>query len=126
MATLPLWTAGDAAASPEQDPHGIDQHTKGAKLDAGKLRVGLVLGDFSRALRAVSAVGTFGANKYTDSGWLSVPNGISRYNDAGLRHWLDRMGGEELAPDSGLPHLAHECWNKLAELELKLRAKDGK
>jgi len=36
------------------------------------------------------------------------------------------MGGEELAPDSGLPHLAHECWNKLAELELKLRAKDGK
>jgi len=105
----------------ECDPNGVYQHAPGAKLDAGKLRAGLVLGDFSRALRAVCAVGTFGAGKYTDHGWLSVANGISRYADARARHWLDRMGGEDRAPDSGLLHLAHEAWNLLAELELTLR-----
>jgi hypothetical protein len=82
----------------------------------------LVLGDFSRALAAVADVGTFGASKYTDRGWLSVDKGIERYDDAGVRHYLDRKAGEEYAADSKLLHLAHECWNKLAELELTLRA----
>ena len=76
----------------EKDPNGVNQHAKGAKLDAGKLRAGLVLGDFSRALRAVCAVGTFGANKYTDHGWLSVADGSNRYADAFFRHYLARMG----------------------------------
>ena len=70
----------------EKDPNGMDQHESGAKLDQGKLRPDLVLGGFNRALSAVVAVGTFGANKYTENGWLSVPNGIARYSDAAGRH----------------------------------------
>ena len=110
----------------ETDPNGVHQHAPGAKLDAGKLRVGLVLGNFSRALLAVCAVGTFGANKYTDHGWLSVIDGINRYSDAFFRHYLARMGGEEMAEDSGLLHLAHEAWNALAQLELYLREQEKK
>lgn len=105
----------------ELDPNGTAPHTSGAKLDAGKPRVSLVLGDFSRALTEVANVGTFGANKYIDHGWLDVPNGIERYDDAKLRHYLKRNTGETHDPDSGLLHAAHEAWNALAVLELMLR-----
>lgn len=105
----------------ESDPHGTNQHSPGAKLDAGKVRVGLVLGNFSRALWEVCRVGTFGANKYTDNGWLEVPDGKARYTDAGLRHYLKACMGESHDQDSGIAHLAHEAWNTLARLELALR-----
>lgn len=105
----------------ERDPTGLDANAPGTKLDAGKLRAGLVLGDFARALEAVSAVGTFGAEKYTSHGWLSVPQGHERYNDAFMRHWLARECGEENDPQSGLPHSAHIAWNALAILELAMR-----
>ena len=105
----------------ETDPNGIGQHEAGAKLDAGKIRPGLVLGAFSRALWEVSRVGTYGATKYSDNGWLSVPNGRDRYEDAQLRHWLKKCMGEEVDADTDIDHLAHEAWNALAKLELKLR-----
>jgi hypothetical protein len=85
-----------------------------------------VLGDFSRALIGVSLVGTFGADKYSDHGWLSVPHGINRYTDAMLRHWLREKNGEVYDDDSGLLHAAHLAWNALAVLELKLRAYESK
>lgn len=107
----------------EQDPLGIDAHMPGAKLDAGKPRPELVFRGFARALAAVTDVATFGANKYSDDGWMSVPNGQKRYADAGYRHALKRYAGEEIDPDSKCYHLAAEAWNKLAELELYLREK---
>ena len=110
-----------APAAQERDPHGTDQHAPGAKLDAGKPRVGLVLGDFAHALHAVACVGTFGACKYTDHGWLSVPNGPARYTDAMLRHWLAEQTGELTDEQTGLHHAAHLAWNALARLELLLR-----
>ena len=108
------------------DPNGIDQHAPGAKLDNGKPRHGLVLGAFAGALTEVAKVGTFGANKYSDNGWLSVPNGLARYTDAMLRHHFAEAGGEELDEDSGLRHAAHRAWNALAVLELALREKGAK
>lgn len=105
----------------DMDPHNLDQHTPGAKLDANKARVGLVLGDFARALLAVSAVGTYGAKKYTDHGWLEVPDGIGRYTDAMYRHLLAEASGEGLDPESNMLHAAHAAWNALARLELLLR-----
>lgn len=104
----------------ECDPCGFDQHAPGAKLDSGKLKAG-VLDDFSRALKAVAEVGSFGANKYTRKGWEKVPDGIERYTDAKWRHHLAMNTGELLDPDSGLLHEAHYAWNVLAVLELKLR-----
>lgn len=95
-------------------------HAPGVKLDKGKPRAGLVLGGFSRALLAVADVGTFGAQKYTPHGWLSVPHGIERYTDAMVRHQLAEASGEQTDSESGLSHAAHAAWNALARLELLL------
>lgn len=114
----------DEATAGERDPHGIDAHTPGAKLDAGKPRPALVLGGFARALQAVTDVGTFGAQKYTPNGWVHVPNGAERYADAEMRHWLAEQAGERCDPQTGIPHAAHAAWNALARLELLLRDAD--
>lgn len=106
---------------PDQDPHGVDQHQPGAKLDASKIRPGLVVGGFPRALLAVAEVGTYGARKYTDHGWVQVPDGRRRYTDAMLRHLLAEHAGEQNDQESGLAHDAHAAWNALARLELRLR-----
>jgi len=112
------------ATKAEADPTGRDAHAPGAKLDAGKIRPALVLGGFARALQAVSAVGTYGAVKYTEDGWISVPNGEARYADAQLRHWLKSCVGEQCDPDTELLHLSHEAWNALAKLDLYLRKQE--
>ena len=105
----------------EQDPNGLKPSDPGAKLDAGKPDLDLVLGDFSRALIQVGSVGTFGANKYSRSGWLSVPNAQDRYRSALLRHYFYEKSGEQSDPESNLLHAAHLAWNALAYLELLLR-----
>ena len=98
-----------------------DLHAVGVKDDSDKPRLDLVLGDFPHALWGVGLVGTYGANKYTDRGWQEVDNGIERYSSALLRHYLNYKSGEELDPESGLPHLSHMAWNALAILELYMR-----
>lgn len=109
----------------EFDPTGRLAHDPGAKLDAGKTRLWLVLGGFARALEQVGQVGTFGARKYSDNGWMEVPDGQSRYTDALLRHLMAEARGEKTDPDSGLAHASHLAWNSLARLELMLRKDDA-
>lgn len=113
----------------EQDPNGIDQHSPGSKLDAYKTKPDLVLGGFSRALNAVAQVGTYGAKKYTPSGWRVVPDGIERYSDAMMRHYLAERAGkdgrEERDSESSFLHAAHLAWNALARLELILQEMEG-
>lgn len=104
----------------ESDPTGRAPNDPGAKLDAGKVRPDLVLDGFSLALLEVARVATYGATKYSENGWMQVPNGVMRYRAAGDRHRLRRCT-EDLDPDTGVTHLAHEAWNRLAELELLLR-----
>lgn len=108
----------------EADPNGLDQHAPGAKLDAGKIRPDLVLGAFAKALEQVAIIGTYGADKYSDNGWLEVEDGMKRYADAASRHYLKMKQGEILDPESGLPHQAHYAWNVLAGLELTMRKND--
>lgn len=104
-------------ANTETDPNGIQQHEPGAKLDAGKNRLGLVFSGFALALQAVGAVGTYGANKYTDEGWKAVPDANKRYTDAMLRHLFKEFSGEHLDQETGFLHAAHAAWNALARLE---------
>ena len=104
-------------AKAETDPNGIQQHEPGAKLDAGKNRLGLVFSGFALALQAVGAVGTYGANKYTDEGWKAVPDANKRYTDAMLRHIFKEFSGEHLDQETGFLHAAHAAWNALARLE---------
>ncbi len=105
----------------DQIPSGEEQHTPGAKLDRGKNRVSLVLGAFANALWAISEVGTAGAAKYSDNGWLEVEDWEGRYEDAQMRHWLKKHMGETYDQDSNQLHLAHEAWNALARLERTIR-----
>lgn len=109
----------------EQDPQGLEQHEIGVKLDAGKPRVSLVIGGFARALGEISVVATYGAKKNTDYGWAHLPNGVERYTDAMLRHYLAEGRGEVTDPDSGLLHAAQTAWNALARLELILRDRNS-
>jgi len=102
----------------ECDPEGLMASDYGAKLDDGKPMSAQILGQFSNALTEVAKVGTFGAKKYSLGGWKGVKDGFNRYDDAGIRHFLKRRGGEEVDSDSGLLHLSHEAWNALAKLEL--------
>lgn len=110
----------DAVDHAETDPSGRNPRESGAKLDAGKNRLGLIFEGFPRALQMVGEVGTYGAQKYTDNGWRDVPNGVSRYTDAMYRHLLAEAAGELCDKDTALRHAAHAAWNALARLELAL------
>lgn len=92
---------------------------EGRKFDEGKPQPDLILRGMSLALLEVSKVGTFGAQKYDADNWMNLEP--VRFRNAGQRHMLYRFTGEENDPETQITHLAHEAWNKLAELELELR-----
>ena len=76
---------------------------KGLKYDSEKPPISLL----SRSwLLAVASVMGFGAKKYAAHNWR---NGIeqSRLLSACFRHILAYNEGEDIDPESGLPHLAH-------------------
>lgn len=54
-----------------------------------------------------------GANKYGVRNWRDPEHKVktSTYADAALRHLFAYISGEDLDPDSGLPHLAHVAAN---------------
>lgn len=82
----------------------------------------VMISGFARALAAVADVTTKGANKYTRDGWVSVPDGPTRYMDAFARHALKLGSGETIDQDTGCSHKAAMIWNLCASLELELRA----
>lgn len=105
----------------ESDPTGRAPSDPGAKLDSGKQIAGeLVLG-FPHALSALVQVATFGARKYSRSGFLQVEDGERRYLDAAMRHLLKYGMGELSDEDSKLPHLWAVLWNIAAVIELQER-----
>lgn len=122
MREIPIHT-GKRSAEPEQEKP--DLHKPGAKDDAEKVDLSIILECFPRALLAVGEVADYGARKYSRGGCLSVPDGQTRYEAAGMRHALKRHKGEECDDESGMLHLAHEAWNAIAKLELYLRSKEN-
>lgn len=115
-------------SSGESDPKGLSPHAPGAKLDAGKNRVWLMLEGFAPALsllmeeytshpsrriidatramarwpwalEAIAEVTTVGAKKYTPGGWAEVENGFARYMDAYGRHGLALAKGQKYDDD---------------------------
>ena len=116
--------ADDYSSGPVYHRSSTDLHVPGAKDDKAKPMAGVLL-DFSRALQAVVDVGTYGAKKYTRTGWATVPEGSQRYTDALVRHLLAMdVDPDGLDKETGLPHLAHVAWNALAVLELQARRKE--
>ena len=108
----------------ESDPTGRTAKDAGAKLDAGKVRMGLVVFGFARALQEVGKVGTYGAAKYSDNGWIQVPDGQARYTDAMMRHLIKEAIGEQCDEDTGILHAAHAAWNALARLDFMIRERE--
>jgi hypothetical protein len=89
------------------------------KADAGKVSPFLLLKGMPRALLLVSAVLSYGAQKYEAHSWKRVAG--ERYENAKLRHLLDNLAelGEN-DEESGLLHLAHEACNTLFLLQQKV------
>lgn len=110
----------------EFDPNGKQAREPGSKLDAGKPKIVQgVLRYFPRAIAAVAGISEFGANKYLWNGWESVPDGISRYEEAEVRHILKEETEGPGDYDSLHYHKAHKAWNALASLELFLREQEA-
>lgn len=102
-------------------PHDIDvyekeapEQPKGMKYDGEKPRMDLL---DAKALEGLAQVLTFGAKKYAANNWR---NGLeySRLTAAMLRHLMAIQRGEDVDPESGLPHIDHLgcCWMFLSNL----------
>ncbi len=99
----------------------VEDKDYGKKYDNGKPRMDLLPMD---ALMEVAKVLTFGAVKYGDRNWeLGLDH--NRMRAAKMRHDAADAMGEEIDPESGLLHKAHEACDILMELALRLREKDG-
>lgn len=87
---------------------------EGQKFDTEKPRLDLVP---PRAVLAIAEVLTFGAGKYGDRNWeQGIKHG--RLYAAAQRHLLAYQSGEDLDPESGLPHIAHAACNLAMLTEL--------
>ena len=81
----------------------ITESEGGVKFDQDKPRPELYS---PQAILAVSKILAYGAKKYADRNW---EKGIvySRIYGALQRHLLAFWSGEDIDPESGLPHLSH-------------------
>jgi hypothetical protein len=86
----------------------------GLKYDQSKPRMDLL--DFD-ALEGLAKVLTFGANKYAAHNWRKGIS-YSRLTAAMLRHLAALQKGEDIDPESGLPHIDHLgcCWMFLSNM----------
>lgn len=77
--------------------------TEGTKYDTGKPRFDLVSPEWEEGLARVMA---YGAVKYADRNWEKGID-VSRCYAALRRHLSAFICGEDIDPESGLPHLMH-------------------
>lgn len=77
------------------------------KYDQGKPRMDLIPPE---ALRGISEVLTFGADKYAARNWEQGSD-WGRFTAALLRHFTAWMGGEDYDQETGLNHLKHVLCN---------------
>jgi len=108
----------------EKDKFGADPAKAPAKLDDGKDEFVLyVLQYFANSLRGVCWVGEYGGRKYYPHSWVGVENGIQRYSEADMRHFLKEtaLGKVYDDKDSGCAEADMHAWNALARAELMHR-----
>lgn len=94
----------------------------GKKYDSGKSMVGTLCRVFPRALLGVGKCIEFGKSKYPNPGnWAKVDDGFNRYLDSLVRHLLKIFAGQDIDPETKLPHIYHVCWNSLAIAEFYIK-----
>ena len=74
------------------------------------------------ALAEVGKVAGFGGEKYARYNFVKGYKWSLSY-DAMQRHLMAFWGGENMDPESGLPHLAHAAWHCLALMTFMMRGK---
>ena len=84
--------------------------TAGLKFDSEKLDWTLLP---ARPTAEVVKVLQHGAEKYARDNWQELSDPKQRYLAALLRHAFALVDGEEIDPESGLPHAAHIGCNAL-------------
>lgn len=86
----------------------------GLKYDTEKPRTDLL---DPLALEGLAAVLAFGAKKYAAHNWRGGIS-YSRLLGAALRHTFSILRGEDIDPESGLPHVDHLgcCWMFLSNM----------
>lgn len=104
-----------------------------AERKVGKVPMHMVVDGFPSALREVAKVMDWAAKVkgYKLHDWRNLPDADVEFPSAGYRHMFDNSemkaqglpALERVDHESHLVHLAHECFNKLAELELVLAGK---
>lgn len=75
-----------------------------------------------RALMAIAEVAGFGSQKYERYNYARGFDWSLSY-DAMQRHLNAFWGGEDLDPESGLPHMAHAGWHAMCLLTFSLRGR---
>lgn len=85
-------------------------NTGGTKYDEGKLEWDMIPFDI---LEGLVKIYMMGRDKYTKNNWKK---GIAttRLFNAAMRHMIASFNGEDLDPESGLPHNTHAIWNLIA------------
>jgi len=87
--------------------------TGSLRYNSNKLPLHLVP---TSAIRAIATVLQYGTKKYPERNWEKGSN-WSVPRASGLRHDLAHWDGEDLDPESGLPHVYHKLMNAAMEVE---------
>ena len=93
---------------------------QGEHKDDGKVRYDLLP---AKPLHEVAKVFTWGASKYSDNNYLKGIK-FSRLFGSCMRHCWAWKRGENLDPESNLPHLAHAISNLMMMLALIMNGRD--
>ncbi len=94
----------------------------GTNKDEGKLRLDLVAPEAIEALARVSTQAVE-SGKYPDRDWEKGMKWSRQYASA-MRHLMAWQRGEDIDPESGLPHLEHALW-RIAALVTYARRRIG-
>lgn len=86
----------------------MSQIEHGTKFDQGKPRFELIAPD---AMHWLAKILTFGATKYEDNNWTGLKT--KRILGALKRHMTALECGEDIDPESGMPHHAHLLCNAM-------------
>ena len=79
-------------------------NSPGIKFDAGKMRYDLIP---QVAIDQLTAILTFGAQKYEPNNWQNIKDGEERYFASLMRHLMAWRRGEKCDSDSRMNHLGH-------------------
>lgn len=119
---VPIPTSHDVEST------SVDESIFDSSLDKrknGKNQMELVETGFPNALLMLGEVMTWAGQfkGYAPNDWKEVPDPVNAFLGAASRHRLKRLSGVSNDEESDLPHLAHEAFNVLAQLELLLTGK---